>query len=112
MWWEQRNLQNDILGLLEPYISSRGPSRASLVPLDPRLIRTLRFSSELKRKKPHFSVPSSMIEAFFVKPKIQNSNSFLEDLRKINQLKDHPYQHDLDVNQPKQRLNRSKNRKL
>src|SRR5690606_13983018 len=40
----------------------------------------------------------------FVEPKIQNSNSFLEDLRKINQLKDSPCQNDLDVkkvNQPK-----------
>jgi hypothetical protein len=35
---------------------------------------------------------------------VQNSNSFLEDLRKINQLKDSPYQSDTfveKVNQPK-----------
>ncbi len=41
---------------------------------------------------------------FYVEPKIQNSNAFFEDLRKINQLKDSSCQHDLDVkkvNQPK-----------
>ena len=32
--------------------------------------------------------PQSMIEAFFVIPLVQNSNSFLEDLRRLNQLKD------------------------
>ncbi|WP_222867776.1 zinc dependent phospholipase C family protein [Sphingobacterium phlebotomi] len=39
-----------------------------------------------------------------VNPLVQNSNSFLEDLRRLNQLKDSPYQHDLNVeknNQPK-----------
>jgi len=36
-----------------------------------------------------------MDSLFFVEPKIQNSNSFLEDLRKINQLKDRPYQKDI-----------------
>ncbi|WP_277110451.1 hypothetical protein [Chryseobacterium taklimakanense] len=32
---------------------------------------------------------------YFVEPQIQNSNSFLEDLRKINQLMDSPYQSDI-----------------
>ena len=29
-----------------------------------------------------------MIEAFFVNPLVQNSNSFLDDLRRLNQLRD------------------------
>ena len=36
-----------------------------------------------------------------VNPLVQNSNSFLEDLRRLNQLKDSPYQNDLEVNRPK-----------
>ncbi len=32
----------------------------------------------------------------FVNPLVQNSNSFLEDLRRLNQLKDSPYQYDLN----------------
>lgn len=39
-----------------------------------------------------------------VNPLVQNSNSFLEDLRRLNQLKDSPYQSDIfveKVNQPK-----------
>ncbi|MDN3707126.1 hypothetical protein QW060_08255 [Myroides ceti] len=42
--------------------------------------------------------------AFFVIPLGQNSNSFLEDLRRLNQLKDSPYQYDMGGNQlkPKQ----------
>lgn len=35
--------------------------------------------------------------SFFVEPKIQNSNSFLEDLRRLNQLKDRPTQDDEDI---------------
>src|SRR5690606_764346 len=31
---------------------------------------------------------STCVEAFFVIPLVQNSNSFLEDLRRLNQLKD------------------------
>lgn len=31
---------------------------------------------------------------------VQNSNQLLEDLRRINKLKDSPYQYDLEVNQP------------
>lgn len=37
-------------------------------------------------------------------PLVRNSNSLLEDLRRLNQLKDSPYQYDLNVekiNQPK-----------
>jgi len=40
----------------------------------------------------------------FVNPLVQNSNSFLEDLRRLNQLKDSPCQSDIfveKVNQPK-----------
>lgn len=40
----------------------------------------------------------------FVNPVVQNSNSLLEDLRRLNQLKDSPLQNDLiidKVNQPK-----------
>src|SRR5690606_34371967 len=49
-----------------------------------------------------------------VNPLVQNSNSFLEDLRRLNQLKDSPYQSDLEVNRPKpkQPLNPSKVRKI
>lgn len=36
-----------------------------------------------------------------VHPEGANSNSFLEDLKRINQLKDSPYQYDLEENQPK-----------
>ena len=36
-----------------------------------------------------------------VHPARANSNSFLEDLKRINQLKDSPYQYDLEPNQPK-----------
>ena len=52
--------------------------------------------------------------AFLVNPLVQNSNSFLEDLRRLNQLKDGPYQSDLEVNRPKpkQPLNPSKVRKF
>lgn len=37
----------------------------------------------------------------YVEPKIQNSNSFLEDLRKINQLKDSSCQNDFSYEKPK-----------
>src|SRR5690606_28256864 len=32
---------------------------------------------------------------------VRHTNQFLEDLRKINQLKDSPFQYDLEDNQPK-----------
>ena len=35
-----------------------------------------------------------------VHPEGANSNSFLEDLKRINQLKDSPYQYDPEENQP------------
>ncbi|GEM_PF-5736410 len=35
--------------------------------------------------------------AFFVIPLVQNSNSLLEDLRRLNQLKDVPLQNDVNV---------------
>ncbi len=38
-----------------------------------------------------------MIEAFFVNPLVQNSNSFLEDLRRLNQLKDISLSKSVDV---------------
>ena len=52
-----------------------------------------------------------------VNPLVQNSNSFLEDLRRLNQLKDSPYQSDIfveKVNQtkPKQSQNPTKVGKL
>jgi len=53
--------------------------------------------------------------ASFVIPLVQNSNSFLEDLRRLNQLKDSPYQSDTfeeKVNQPKQSKAPMKERKL
>ncbi|GEM_PF-2205298 len=34
-----------------------------------------------------------------VNPLVQNSNSFLEDLRRLNQLKDSPYQNDVNTNE-------------
>ena len=34
-----------------------------------------------------------------VHPEGANSNSFLEDLKRINQLKDNPFQYDMDENQ-------------
>ncbi len=51
-----------------------------------------------KKKQPCWS-------CFFVIPLGQNSNSLLEDLRQLNQLKDSPYHRDLVVNQHKQSLN-------
>ncbi len=35
--------------------------------------------------------------AFLVNPLVQNSNSLLEDLRRLNQLRDYSYQNDLDT---------------
>ncbi|WP_222852129.1 hypothetical protein [Olivibacter sp. SDN3] len=44
-----------------------------------------------KQQKPHISV------RLFVIPLVQNSNFLLEDLRRLNQLKDSTYQPDLNV---------------
>jgi len=54
----------------------------------------------LSKKKNRTSGNNSNLSSV-VNPQVQNSNSFLEDLRRLNQLKDSPYQHDLEVNQPK-----------
>lgn len=51
-----------------------------------------------------FNAKSPTFVRLFVNPLVQNSNSFLEDLRRLNQLKDSPYQSDIfveKVNQPK-----------
>lgn len=63
-------------------------------------------------KKPCGSVWLHM--AFDVNLLVRQPNRFLEDLHKINQLKDSPYQSDLEVNRPKpkQPLNPSKVRKF
>lgn len=56
-----------------------------------------------------------MIEAFFVNPLVQNSNSFLEDLRRLNQLKDSPYQSDIfveKINKTKESMSTMKGRKF
>jgi len=37
-----------------------------------------------------------------VNPLVQNSNSFLDDLRRLNQLKDSPYQQDLNTEKENQ----------
>jgi hypothetical protein len=53
--------------------------------------------------------------SLWVIPLGQNSNSFLEDLRRLNQLKDSPYQSDIfvkKVNQPKLLKTPTKERKL
>jgi len=45
-----------------------------------------------------------------VNPLVQNSNFFLEDLRRLNQLKDSPYQSDIFVEKVKQpKSKRSRN---
>lgn len=46
-------------------------------------------------KKAHIG-NSCMCLIIKVNPLVQNSNSFLEDLRKINQLKESPYQYDVN----------------
>ncbi len=64
------------------------------------------FESQAGTKK-----ASHFCEAFFVNPLVQNSNSFLEDLRRLNQLKNSPYQSDKfleKVYQPKQSKNSKK----
>jgi len=48
-------------------------------------------------------------------PLVQNSNSFLEDLRRLNQLKDSPYQSDIfveKINKTKESISTIKGRKF
>ncbi|MDN3707113.1 hypothetical protein QW060_20670 [Myroides ceti] len=47
-------------------------------------------------------------------PLVQNSNSFLEDLRRLNQLKDSPYQYDSEEyeHKPTQPKNTKQGRRL
>ena len=46
-----------------------------------------------------------MIEAFFVNPLVRNSNSLLEDLRRLNQLKHTSLSTDIDTEIPQHKLN-------
>ncbi|PVH24527.1 hypothetical protein DC487_13405 [Sphingobacterium corticibacter] len=48
----------------------------------------------------------------FVIPLVQNSNSFLEDLRRLNQLKESLYQYDMACNPPKKSKIHTKVRQL
>ena len=48
------------------------------------------------KKKAHIG-NSCMCLIIKVNPLVQNSNSFLEDLRRLNQLKDSPYQKDTKI---------------
>lgn len=49
---------------------------------------------------------------YCVNPLVQNSNSLLEDLRRLSQLKDNPYLHDLKTDQSKQPLTPARGEKL
>ncbi len=66
--------------------------------------------NSFKTKKANLAISFS-----FVNPLVQNSNPFLEDLRRLNQLKDSPYQSDIfveKINKTKESISTIKGRKF
>ena len=71
---------------------------------DPQLLVLILLIQSRNHEPKTIRNKKGAISSAFVNPQVQNSNSFLEDLRRLNQLKDSPYQSDIfveKVNQPK-----------